>query len=355
MKILYDPQIFALQQYGGVSKYFVEIIKRLPKDDYILNPLFSNNEYLRQAKLCKLRNFPFGIRYGHPIANEIGKVRGVWDIMNKDFDVFHQTDFNSYALRYLKGKPMVTTFHDANYLNGNNPRPRFLPFLEKSLMRANRIITISNSSKNDLLYYYPGLDQDKITVIYHGVEKPKEVQPLDFPFPYILYVGGREKYKNFEFLIKAFARISPKYPELKIICTMNDFSLSEKYFFNSLKVSDRIIHMSADTNMLNSLYKYALFYISPSLYEGFGMPILEAMVNGCPVLLSDASCFPEIAYDAALFFSAESNDDLVDKMESMIENVMLRERLVEKGFNRVKYFSWEKSAKQHIEVYKSLC
>lgn len=358
MKILYDYQIFSLQRYGGVSKYFAEVIRRLPENSWILKPLFSDNEYLSFYNLIEQNNFPVScnFKWKSRLLKELGKFQAIKDLRKCQFDVFHQTDFDPYAIKYLGNKPFITTFHDANYLNGNNPRPRFVKYLSESLNRSDAIITISNNTKNDLLHYYPHLYSKNIKVIYHGIDEPyylTERRLLDSE--YILYVGGRQKYKNFKTFVKAFSAIAPLYKGLKVVCTMTFFTKDEIDLFQKLGVSDRMIAMKVNEEELNRLYRDAILFIYPSMYEGFGMPILEAMINRCPVILSEASCFPEIAQDAALYFKPQEADELASKMNIIIDSQEVRKKLVEKGLSRVSEFSWDKTAKQHIELYKQFC
>ena len=129
-----------------------------------------------------------------------------------------------------------------------------------------------------------------------------------------------------------------------------------KQYVKGLKQNDPDILFTdfLPDEQLNQLLANALAFIYPSLYEGFGMPILEAMSNSCPVVLSNASCFPEIAQDAGLYFDPKDIEDMYYKMSLMVEDEELRMNLIAKGNERVKDFSWEKCANQHIEVYKSL-
>ena len=123
---------------------------------------------------------------------------------------------------------------------------------------------------------------------------------------------------------------------------------------NQLNLSNRVIHKFASDRDLNSLYQHAVFFVFPSKYEGFGMPLLEAMVNKCPVVCSDNSAFPEVAGDAAVYFNAENVDSMVYAMESVYNSQTVRNNLIAKGLDRIKEFTWEKSANRHLEVYKSV-
>ena len=139
-----------------------------------------------------------------------------------------------------------------------------------------------------------------------------------------------------------------------MVSTWKQFSAEEVERIGQLGLTDRIVHHSASEMEMKLLYRDALFFIFPSLYEGFGMPILEAMALDCPTVISDASCFPEIAGDATLYFDPKDVDSMVDSMVKMTEDSELRNKIIELGRERVKDFSWEKCANQHIDVYRSL-
>ena len=358
LKILFDHQIFSSQVHGGVSKYFAEVIHRLPNDSWMISAWLSNNEYAYNYHLFRGCRFVPCIDFrgkGRMMA-ELGKLYSFYRIHKGDFDVFHQTNFDTYCIKPLGSKPMVTTYHDVNFLTQMNRNERMICLQQKSLERADKIIAISENTKNDMLKYF-NIDPEKIAVIHHGIENskiPQELSTRIYEKPYILFVGMRHAFKNFKRFVQAFGLIADKYPELDIICTRSPFTKDEITLFRELNIEDRIHYCVADEMTLNRLYRDALFFVFPSLYEGFGMPILEAMVNGCPVALANASCFPEIAGDAALYFDPMYIDSIKLALENMILNDGLREMYKHKGLERVKYFTWENCAKRHYQLYQSL-
>ncbi len=353
---MFDHQLFSYQRFGGASKYFAMLLNALPKEVWETTTIFSNNEYVNYLNLFPHKSFckRFYFRGQGRIMNELNKPYSIYRLRKQDYDVFHQTHFETYCLKSIGNKPMVTTFHDVNF-STLNPNERIVKYQKKSLERADKIIAISNNTKKDLVRMF-NVPEDKVAVIYHGIIHPKtfykEKSLVDYP--YILYVGTRSHHKNFERFVHAFAMLGKEYSDIKVICTFKPFTIQEIELFRKLHVEERFVHFMADENEINVLYQNALFFIFPSLYEGFGMPILEAMVNHCPVVLSDASCFPEIAQDAALYFDPLQEEDICLKMKYMLEDSTFREAMIVKGGERVKEFSWEKCAAQHLEVYRSL-
>lgn len=355
MKILFDHQLFSWQRYGGASKYFAMLLSHLPKELWDTTTIFSNNEYVETLDLFPRKHFLYNhfFRGQGRIMHELNKPYTCYRLKRQDYNIYHQTHFDPFGLKWIGTKPMVTTFHDINF-STLNPDPKVVKWQQESLKRADKVIAVSENTRKDVIDLF-NLDPTKVSVVYHGIEPVENLnQPRLIENPYILYVGTRENHKNFDRFILAYSKLANKYKEIQIVCTWKPFSQQEYVKFKDLGISDRIVHFSANENEMNSLYQNALFYCFPSLYEGFGLPILEAMANHCPVVLSDTSCFPEIAAEAGLYFNPTDIDDIIDKLEQAITNTSLRETLVDKGIHRVANFSWEKSAQKHLEIYNTL-
>jgi len=366
MKILYDHQIFSIQKYGGASRYFCELLKNLPRENWETTTLFSNNEYLKFADLFPYHDFlPKGnFRRKSFIMNTLNKPYSLYKLKQEQYDIFHQTHFETYCLKAIGSKKMVTTFHDMNHVkfadlykhNLLKGKSWMETVQKKSIARADKIIAISQNTKNDLINIW-NINPEKIVVIYHGVDK-KRIVDLDkkriIDNPYILYVGEREGFKNFDSLAKAFSILSQEYPELKLVCTGQRFSDYEKTKLKDLKILMKTVQISADEQTMAKLYRDAEIFVFPSLSEGFGMPILEAMVYDCPVALSNTSCLPEIAQNAGVYFDPYKVEDIVDKIKQIIVNPTLRDEKISLGKERLNHFSWEKTATEHLELYRSL-
>ena len=144
-----------------------------------------------------------------------------------------------------------------------------------------------------------------------------------------------------------------RHQDLKLVCTEASFSADELAFFQELDLVDRIVHFHATDEQLLTLYHHAECFIFPSIYEGFGIPILEAYIGGCPVVLNRKSCFPEIAQDAAIYFDMdEASSNLGEQLEHLFSNSAQRASLLERQTQRLKDFSWEKAAIELAEVYE---
>lgn len=246
-----------------------------------------------------------------------------------------------------------------------------------SIRKAKKIITISNSSKNDIIRAY-GVSKDKVEVVYPGIKKIKDsgfkiydMEELEKKFgikgPYILFVGTLQPRKNITRLVEAFAKLKEqksiskelrtKTQELTLVVVGKRgwqyeeiLEAPKKY---GVEASVKFLENVTDEE-LPSLYKNALCFVLPSLYEGFGLPILEAMQYGCPVLTSNVSSLPEAGGDAALYFNPEDTEDITKNLKLITQNSKLREELIKKGYEQVKKFSWEKSARKTLGVLQEL-
>ena len=352
MKVLFDHQIFNFV-FGGAAKYFVMLLSHLPRECWECTAIASSSEYIKRKALMKY--LPYEFRGQTVLMEYLNRPYTNCIMRQGQFDVFHQTNFGTYCLKSLGNKPMVTTYHDSN-LSTIDPHPEIVERQRISLERADAIICVSNHTKNDMLRLFH-LDAQKVKVIYHGIERPDMsvlAEQRVVKDDYILYVGRRSAYKNFRKFIEVFSELHLKYPKIKVVCTSNVFSKEEQMLFKELGIEDCMIHVAADETTMLKLYRDALFFAFPSFYEGFGMPILEAWSCGCPVVLSDASCFPEIAGSGGLFFKPESKEDMLRQFNAVLSDSCLRKKLVLNGYERMKRFSWEKCAEEHMQLYRML-
>ena len=220
--------------------------------------------------------------------------------------------------------------------------------------RAARIIAVSETTKNDLRKYF-GIDPERIDVVYHGVSvSPEErLEPIAARLPrkFLLFVGKRSGYKNFSFLVSSIADLFRQDRHLQLICTGEPFSAGERALLRRLSITGSVMHVPASDRQLALLYRQAAAFVFPSLYEGFGMPILEAFACRCPVVLSNTAAMREVAGDAAQFFESGSSSDLVSVVSRVLADESLRQNLIQRGNRRATQFSWQKAAAETAAVY----
>jgi len=360
MRILYDHQRFSVQNVGGITRYFYELINELKKLEEIevdLSILFSNNQYIKEYSMSFLRNHEFkGKRY---LIYKINTIKSLIDLKTKKYDLFHPTYYDNYFLPFINKKFVVTVYDMCHelFINKNNYLNDKTSINKRNLIyKSSKIIAISENTKNDIIKLYKDIDRNKINVIYNANSLvDSSIEKIDIPSKYLLYVGHRNDYKNFKNLAKAFSKLLNKNNELFLVCVGGgSFSKEEILFLKEINILNNTITLNVNDNQLVYLYKNALAFVFPSFYEGFGIPILESFYSHCPVILSNSSCFPEIAQDCAEYFDPNDVNEIQYKIEKVINDNNLRQRLIEKGLIRLKDFSWKKTSLKTKELYYSV-
>lgn len=357
--VIYDFQAFQMQRFGGISRYFCEIMRRLcmPYDVAIR---FTMNYYLTSWHIGRhVIPLPRFVYKHYAAKCEHTNYRLSCRMLeSKQNYIFHPTYYDPYFLDHIGQSPYVITVHDMIY----ERYPDLLPDAEKiiaqkreTILRADRIIAISENTKRDVVEILD-VDPEKIDVIYHSTSLCPHTGPdrLHLPARYILYVGDRTAYKNFRRLAIAFTQIKEKYPDLHMICTGRPFKPHELALLDELRLNNRVTLLKASDRDLAELYARAECFVYPSLYEGFGIPILEAWACRCPVVLSRASCFPEIAGEAGCYFEPLSEDAIAEAILSVLSDEQKRHSLVDAGSERLKLFSWEEAAQATENVYRNV-
>jgi glycosyltransferase involved in cell wall biosynthesis len=239
-----------------------------------------------------------------------------------------------------------------------------------AVKQASRIITVSDFTKQEIIKYYSA-KPEKISVVHNGYNKllyKKIVQPekinqilnkYGISEPYILYVGRLEKKKNTPRLLEAFALMKENHPEMKeklVLVGKAGYGYDEiKYVIEEYNLfNDVIMSGWVEEEDMPYLYNGAKVFVFPSLHEGFGIPIIEALACGAPIATSDLPVLREVAGNAVLYFDNNSKNDMADKLYSLLTDQDLRAALIKRGLERCQDFSWEKSARETLEVIKSL-
>jgi glycosyltransferase involved in cell wall biosynthesis len=363
MKILYDYEIFLIQKYGGATRYFYEIISRLvqKKDAEILLYMGRHiNKYELEKYEDKYLKF-YGKRIPlipktKLISTKLQKPLFEKFRKNNEYGIFHHTYYADYTKK--KGTKDIITVHDfthEKFPERFSKLDKTVKAKEKAINNADGIICISNTTKNDLLNLYK-IPEENISVIYHGNSLNYEInEDAVFKKPYLLYVGDRRSYKNFNTVLLAFKNSDFLKNNFCLLCFGGgEIKETEKSVINDYGLADKVFQTEGSDRELANAYKYATAFIYPSLYEGFGIPLLESMHYGCPIVASNSSCFPEIAGNAAVFFEPDSTEDLIIKTERVINDSEYRKNLVNNGYEREKLFGWEKCADETFEFYKKV-
>lgn len=366
MKVLYDHQAFTGAVYGGVARYFYELMRQYSSRTDIsfdLSLLLSNNDYLAAREFSKHQTFgPLAGHYNaNRVASALNRIGSTGRLWAGQFDVFHPTYYHPYFLQILAQKPFVLTFHDATSERFGKLYPEVgehLTDIKRPLLqRANRIISVSECSKQELLRFFPDVDPGKIRVIPLGSSfSERQYGPLPAPvaFPYILFVGKRPLYKNFPAFFRAIQPVLRR-QGLHLVCAGGGrFSRNEQALIQASGLATQVHHQPITDATLPAFYQNARAFVFPSLNEGFGLPVLEAFSCGCPVVLSNRSSLPEVAADAAVYFDPDNADAMADATERVATDDALRADLVARGTIRLQQFSCKKMADQTFDVYQEL-
>ena len=357
MKVFFDHAIFTLQRYGGISKYIVNLVENFSKDiDPSIISLFYKNYYLKD---CKYSNKLFFYNKVGPfikVINHINKFYFEYKIKSLKPDLIHLTYFNEEKFYKSNSKIVMTEYDLIKEKFYSKKFKSQIEFKKKLFSKVDHIICISENTKKDLQKFY-SIDNSKISVIHLAVNKSKEFREKNLNLrPFILFVGERSRYKNFENAIKAYASSIKIHSDFDFVCFGGgNFSRIEEDLFKSLSLNRNKIHyFEGDQLDLNYFYHKARIFIFSSLYEGFGLPLLEAMNMECPVICSNNSCFPEIVNDAAIFFDPKDIDSIRFKMEKLIYDDQLLLNLKKKGNNNLNNYSWKKCADTTEKLYKKI-
>lgn len=378
MKIGIDCRMYSTR-FTGIGRYVFELTRNLflidQKNEYVL--FFNGPEY---EKFTPPNNRVTKIKVNIPHYS-VGEQTKFLKILNaQNLDLMHFTHFN--APIFYK-KPSIVTIHDLtlSFFPGKKltsfiHRAAYQLTIKNAVKKAQKIIAVSGHTKQDLIRLLK-TPEEKIEVIYEGVDPSFVPAPptannssakkdghhihtppkTPFDLPYLLYTGVWRSHKNLVNLVKAFHILKTEYdyPGRLVITGRHDPFYAKEIIGETLSLqleNDTIFTGMVDEPTLIHLYQKAQVFVFPSLYEGFGLPPLEAMQCGAPVAASATSCIPEICgKDNALFFDPKNPRDMAEKIYQITSEKSLREKLISNGLKRVKNFSWEKMARQTHSLY----
>ncbi len=356
MNLIIDLVAFSLQKSGGVSVYWYEIIEKMLTESGI-KPLFIEEN----GEVENIFRQELKIQDNHIISektklfNYLSRYREInLEVTNKNF-IFHSTYYRTLS-KVVKNNNRVkeiVTVHDFTYEHFSKGLKKWVHSYQKkkAISAADVVICISENTKKDLLYFYPQFSSKDIRVLYNGVSSDyneiSELKSENSISPFFLFVGSRTDYKNFDFTVKAIAQT--KDFTLKIVGgNLND---KELFFLNSLIPDRWELCVSVNNKDLNILYNTAFALLYPSSYEGFGIPIVEAMKAGCPFIALNCSSIPEVAGNAGFLLETLDISSFNDAVLCIKKD---REEIIKKGFIQANKFSWEKCYQEVLEIYKEV-
>ena len=353
----------------GIGTYIENLIRYIPQFDteneYVIFHYPEDKDYIPQTgsniRLVPDTSPKYSIRELIVLPFKMKRER---------LDLFHAPHYTLPPIRLCKG---VVTIHDVIHLKF----PKYLPhpaayYYAKGLMwaavkSASRVITVSECSKQDIMQYL-GVPEQKIEVVYNGIDVnipsiPTNNHDLEDRFgisrEYILYLGNFMPHKNLDTLVKAFGILNRHY-QIKhclVLAGKNEKMRQqlEKLIAQENLSQNIILTGFVEAKWLPVLYACADLFVYPSLYEGFGLQVLEAMVYHVPVAIADTAALPEIAGDAAVRFDPKSTENMAAVMYKVLSDQTLRNSLIGRGQERLQHFSWQKMAKKSVSIYRQCC
>jgi glycosyltransferase involved in cell wall biosynthesis len=354
VRVSYDAQIFRRERRGGISRYFTELVGTYQREPSLgvipsVAARFVASKHLAEAGL--------GSRVVVPrILGRASQLFPVSQGLGKGADLVHHTYYSPFVLRGDRQLPRVTTIHDMipelmpEYFPRGNPHWAKRQHVEQS----SGLVFVSEASRRDLLRLYGPQDVPMaVAPLAPGSTFHPRVPDSSPSLPFVVFVGARKGYKEFDTVLLALARLRP--PGLSVVAVGGgSLSRAERARVEELGLVGRVRQVSVSDEGLARLYASAIALVVPSRYEGFGLPVVEAMATGCPVVASDIEVFREVADEAAEYFAVGDADALVVALERVLGDHVLRRSLREAALLRVRDFSWSRTARITAALYREV-
>jgi glycosyltransferase involved in cell wall biosynthesis len=363
MRVVFDYQTFSIRQYGGISRYFVELAAALGRlggvDAQVVAPLAASRFLAAQRPALRVSSLDVSQFEGLPLRVVRGVNRMLFPLAARRSrpEIVHETGYAPVRTAPRRAR-IVTTMHDTI--------PERLPerfpdvelhrrLIRAALERADAVICVSESTRRDVVELY-GVAPERMTVVHlASALEPAAAGPAEEPEPYFLCVGARYPYKNFGALVKAFGISGLARTHRLIAFSSQQFSEVELEEISRAGIApDRVRRVSGNDAKLACYYAGATAMVLPSLYEGFGIPVVEAMRCGCPVIASATSSLPEVGGDAAVYCDPREPESFAVAMCRVAEDSALRTEMMARGRERAAQFSWERCARETCAVYRAL-
>ena len=343
LNIKFDSVILGMQRYGGISNYWSRLIAGVsslyPESKNIM-PVNSFDHDLGENVIHE--RMPVTISRYLPVHNV------------KRNDIFHTS---YYRWPMFKCKAYVVTVYDFTYERFSRSLQKYSHSLQKfeSIRRADALICISESTKKDLLYYCDDIDPKKVHVVHLGIEPSefyctKDVSDYRRHNNEVLFVGRRGGYKRFDLALEAVSKMK----------TLTLTVVGEKVTASEQKILDDRLYgrwkalENVNSSQLRELYEASFAFMFPSDYEGFGLPLIESMACGCPVISSSLSSLPEVGAGAVLYARNQDFESYYNQLLALTESEELRVNMIKLGLLRVKEFTWRKMVLETVEIYNLL-
>lgn len=357
MNIVFDNIIFSLQKAGGISVVWNEIIKRALNDSEI-NPVFielpNRNCFRQSIEIPQKKIISMNSKLPASVQRYLSS-----GIENK-WGIFHSSYYRTARSSNLVN---ITTIHDFTYEYYREGLAKYVHSRQKgkAVKKSAAIICVSQNTKKDLLKFYPQIDEQKIHVIYNGVcedyriieNNQHQIKLIHFGSKeYAIYVGDRSsRYKNFYLAANACKNTGTSL----VVVGGGKLSKNESSFLNNSLGKDNYNHLSGiDNSILNILYNNALCLLYPSLYEGFGIPVIEAQKAGCPVIAVNNSSIPEVIGPVSTLLNEPTVGSISEMIQQLKHNSEFANNQIQIGLQNAERFTWDRCYRDTKKVYKEI-
>jgi glycosyltransferase involved in cell wall biosynthesis len=358
LKVLYDGTAFIRHRRSGVTRYLSALIHEFNADpDFGVDPVtpyrWVANDHLA-SKRAGFTHIPLPGRLRPAVLERLNarRIRRAADTA----DLVHYSVYEAASLDAWRAPRRVCTIYDftvERFPEFGREWSEYLPTKALFIERCDALICISQTTHDDLIRFHPELDKPTFVVpLGVGDEffNPVQTRIRGLPERYLLYVGNRHPHKNVDLLLRAFADIRSDHPDLHLVLA-GAYLQPETSRLQELGIADWTVRLRVSDHQLPWLYHQAEAFVFPSLYEGFGLPVLEAMAAGCPVAMSDAPALLELASDVALVFERDDPDALAGEVQKLVSDRILADRMRERGRRRAKGFTWRRAAALTAAAY----
>lgn len=345
----FDSQIFMLQKFGGIRNYFVNLLKLFSNHkSYGINPIIYSfgDVFIRNSTELDFINREFKANtfkeFLRPLSPKFNDPK---------IEIFHSTYYIPFLNNFFWYVPHVMTIHDMIPELFPSPHSKYnAHFAKKTYFdSASGIIAVSDSTKKDIEKIY-GITNKQLTKIYHGVDHEAFFPPKNYsPEKFFIYVGKRSNYKNGILAISAMENLPS---DIKLLFIGGGkFTKQEASLIKTKKLENRIFQKDATINQLASLYRSAIGLLVTSQYEGFGLPILESMASGCPVVIGKTAPAIEICGNSAMYFEPNSIESLSSTLDLLIRDRAIGNSMSMDGIALASNFTWERCAQETADLY----